>query len=71
MREQTELEQPLTDRQLTPVETAVEKGYYDAPRTCTLTELADSLALAKSAYSELRHRAEGKIVRQFLGSGGE
>lgn len=68
IRERVEPEQLLTDRQLALVEHAVERGYYDTPRTCTLTELADDLGLAKSTCSEVLHRAEGKIVRQFLGS---
>lgn len=67
VREQVEPEQLLTDRQLALVETAVERGYYDTPRGCTLTELADELDLAKSTCSEVLHRAEGKIVHQFLG----
>lgn len=67
VQEQVVPEQLLTDRQLELVETAVERGYYDTPRGCTLTELADELDLAKSTCSEVLHRAEGKIVRQFLG----
>lgn len=36
----------------------IERGYYDTPRRCTLTELADELDLAKSTCSERLHRAE-------------
>ncbi|MFB6172880.1 MAG: helix-turn-helix domain-containing protein [Haloarculaceae archaeon] len=68
VREPVEPEQLLTDRQLTLVENAVERGYYDTPRTCTLTDLATDLGLAKSTCSEVLHRAEGKIVKQFLGA---
>jgi predicted DNA binding protein len=46
--------------------TAVERGYYDTPRRCTLTELAEALDMAKSTCSETLHRAEGKITKQFL-----
>lgn len=59
-------EHPLTDKQLRLVEAAVERGYYDTPRRCTLTELADELGMAKSTCSETLHRAEGTIVKRFL-----
>lgn len=55
----------LTDDQRTLIETAIEEGYYDVPRTCTLTELADVAGIAKSTCSEKLHRAESKIVRAF------
>ncbi|KTG21244.1 helix-turn-helix domain-containing protein [Haloferax profundi] len=56
----------LTDDQYELVETAIERGYYDTPRTCTLTELADAVGLAKSTTSEKLHRAEGKVMKEFL-----
>jgi len=58
-------EQLLTDRQRRLITTAVELGYYDTPRECTLTDLADELGIAKSTCSETLHRAEGKIIKQF------
>ncbi|SDN10786.1 Predicted DNA binding protein, contains HTH domain [Halogranum gelatinilyticum] len=61
-----EPEQLLTDRQLTLVRTAVEQGYYDTPRQCSLTDLADELGLAKSTCSETLHRAEETIVKRFV-----
>lgn len=61
-----EPKQLLTDRQLWLVQAAVEHGYYDTPRQCSLTELADELELAKSTCSETLHRAEEKIIKQFL-----
>jgi predicted DNA binding protein len=45
---------------------AVEQGYYDTPRGCTLTELSDELGLAKSTLSERLHRVEEKVVKEFL-----
>jgi predicted DNA binding protein len=57
----------LTDDQYDLLETAVERGYYDTPRTCTLTELAENVGLAKSTTSEKLHRAEGKVMKEFLG----
>lgn len=59
-------EQPLlTDRQRRLVQTAIDAGYYDTPRDCSLTELADRLDIAKSTASETLHRAEGKIIKRF------
>jgi predicted DNA binding protein len=58
-------ESVVTDRQRALIETAVERGYYDTPRTCTLTGLADHLDIAKSTASERLHRAEGAIIRAF------
>ena len=55
----------LTDRQAELILAAVERGYYDVPRTCTLTELADAEGLAKSTLSEILQRAEGTVMKQF------
>lgn len=64
--QQTEVSQLLTDRQSALVETAVESGYYDTPRDCTLTDLAEEVGVAKSTASETLHRAEGEIIKQFV-----
>ena len=56
----------LTEDQYDLIETAIEEGYYDTPRTCTLTELAEAVGLAKSTTSEKLHRAEGKVMKEFL-----
>ena len=61
-----ESEQLLTDRQQRLLEAAVEHGYYDTPRGCSLTELAAELELAKSTMSETLHRAEERIIKQYL-----
>ncbi|WP_435129886.1 helix-turn-helix domain-containing protein [Halobaculum sp. D14] len=61
-----EPEQLLTDRQLRLLTAAVENGYYDTPRGCSLTELAETLDLAKSTCSETLHRAEERVVKQFI-----
>lgn len=60
----------LTDRQADLVETAVERGYYDTPRTCTLTELAEAMGLAKSTVSEVLHRAEGTLAKRHVATDG-
>ncbi|WP_306061699.1 helix-turn-helix domain-containing protein [Natronococcus wangiae] len=58
--------QLLSERQRELVVAAVEEGYYDTPRRCSLTELADHLDIAKSTCSETLHRAEEVIVKQFV-----
>lgn len=63
-------EQLLTDSQLALLETAIESGYYDTPRSCSLTELATTVDRAKSTVSETLHRAEGKIIKQYAGGDG-
>ena len=56
----------LTDKQRELIETAVDSGYYDTPRECSLTDLAERLDMAKSTCSETLHRAEEKIVKEFV-----
>ncbi|MGQ4556118.1 helix-turn-helix domain-containing protein [Halobellus sp. GM3] len=56
----------LTDEQYELLEEAIERGYYDTPRTCTLTELAEAIGRAKSTTSEKLHRAEGKVIKEFV-----
>lgn len=57
----------LTDRQRQFLTEAVERGYYDTPRECTLTELATAIGVNKSAASGILHRAEGRIIKTSLG----
>lgn len=56
----------LTRTQCELLRAALEEGYYDTPRRCSLTDLADEVGLAKSTVSETLHRAEGVVVRSFL-----
>ncbi|MWV65380.1 helix-turn-helix domain-containing protein [Halorubrum sp. JWXQ-INN 858] len=56
----------LTDRQREVLFEAVERGYYDVPRTCTLTEVAEHVGIAKSTCSEVLQRVERTIVREFV-----
>ncbi|MFT4964193.1 MAG: putative DNA binding protein [Halobacteriales archaeon] len=55
----------LTEDQQALIETAIQEGYYDVPRSCTLTDLAEAVDIAKSTCSEKLHRAESKIVREY------
>ncbi len=59
-------ERLLTERQREVLRAAVEAGYYDTPRATSLTALADDLGVAKSSLSETLHRAEGKVVGEFV-----
>ncbi|WP_227356603.1 helix-turn-helix domain-containing protein [Haladaptatus salinisoli] len=57
----------LTDKQREFVVAAITQGYYEQPRRCSLTELAESMDVSKSTASRILHRAEGKIITQFIG----
>nr|WP_233340914.1 helix-turn-helix domain-containing protein [Haloprofundus sp. MHR1] len=63
--ESVDSEQLLTERQRELLVAALRNGYYDTPRTCTLTELAEEVGAAKSTVSESLHRAEEKVIKQF------
>lgn len=56
--------QLLTESQEETVKKAIEMGYYDTPRQCSLTDLAEEMDRAKSTISETLHRAEEKIIKQ-------
>lgn len=56
----------LTDRQREFITEAVARGYYNSPRGCTLTELAEMFGVNKSAASGVLHRAEGRIIKEFI-----
>jgi len=60
-------EEPLlTERQRRLVVEATDAGYYDTPRESSLTDVAERLDIAKSTASETLHRAEEKIVKQYV-----
>lgn len=56
----------LTDRQRELITEAVERGYYDSPRSYTLIELAETFGINQSAASGVLHRAEGRIIKEFI-----
>lgn len=66
IREASHDRQLLSERQLEVVVAAVDEGYYDTPRRCSLTELAEHLGIAKSTCSETLHRAEETVVKRFV-----
>jgi predicted DNA binding protein len=66
IQERLHTSQLLSDKQRELVRAAVEKGYYDTPRTSSLTELAEEVGIAKSTCSETLHRAEETMIKQFM-----
>jgi hypothetical protein len=66
VRERVDAARLLTDRQRELLVEAVERGYYDTPRECTVTELAEAVGVAKSTCSETLHRAEERVVKRFV-----
>lgn len=56
----------LTERQWQVLTEAVERGYYETSRRCTLVELAETFDINKSSMSKLLQRAEKRIVKEFI-----
>jgi predicted DNA binding protein len=60
-------EEPLlSERQRRLLVEAVDAGYYDTPRESSLTEVAARTDIAKSTASETLHRAEGRILKEYV-----
>ncbi|MES3516275.1 MAG: helix-turn-helix domain-containing protein [Natronomonas sp.] len=68
LQQQLGSERLLTEKQAALVEEALERGYYDTPRDCTLVELAECLDMAPSTVSETLHRAEERIIKSVVGT---
>ncbi len=66
VREGVDPDRLLSERQREVLSVAVERGYYDTPRGCSLTDLAAELGIAKSTCSETLHRAEGTVMKRFV-----
>jgi len=66
VRERVDSSRLLTDRQRELLVEAVERGYYDTPRQCSVTDLAEAVGVAKSTCSETLHRAEERVVKRFV-----
>lgn len=56
----------LTPRQQEVLVEATAAGYYESPREASLTDVAESLGVAKATASGILHRAEGRIISWFL-----
>lgn len=65
IQQETESDSLLTERQGWVLDEAIERGYYDTPRRTTLVDLADELDIAKSTCSEILHRAEGQVLKEY------
>ncbi len=55
----------LTPRQRIIFDTAINEGYWDAPRRITLSALAEILDISKSTLSVHLHKIEGTIINTF------
>ncbi|MDQ2052183.1 helix-turn-helix domain-containing protein [Natronolimnohabitans sp. A-GB9] len=62
----TDTESLLTDRQRELLELGIRQGYYEVPRECTLTELAEEANVDKATASTVMRRGETKLVKWFL-----
>jgi len=57
----------LTDRQREIVDTALQSGYYDIPRTASQDDIAHALRLAPSTVAEHLRKAESRLIRAQFG----
>lgn len=55
----------LTERQQCLLDKAITRGYYNTPRQTTLSNIAEDLNMAKSTCSEILHRAEERIIKEY------
>ena len=56
----------LTDRQRTIVDAAVERGYYDSPRGCTVADVAAEFDIAPGTVAEHLRKAEATVMRHAV-----
>lgn len=59
-------ESQLTDRQRTAVAVAIDHGYYDSPRDCTVADVAAALDIAPGTAAEHLRKAEATVMRHAL-----
>lgn len=52
----------LTDRQLVALQLALEAGYYEQPRACSISELAERTTVARATFEEHLRKAENKLL---------
>lgn len=55
-----------TDRQRDALETALRLGYFEVPRECTLSEVADALDVDESTASGILRRGEARVLKWHL-----
>lgn len=56
----------LTDRQLEVLEAAYEMGYFERPKQSNATEIAESLGIAQSTFTEHLMTAQRKLLGDVL-----
>ena len=59
----------LTDRQLAALQLALENGYYNQPRGCSIADLAEQTTVARATFEEHLRKAENKLLNnagQFI-----
>ncbi|WP_336327632.1 helix-turn-helix domain-containing protein [Halovenus sp. HT40] len=56
----------LTDRQLEVLEVAYEMGYFERPKQSNATEIAESLGIAQSTFTEHLMTAQRKLLGDVL-----
>ncbi|PSQ31964.1 helix-turn-helix domain-containing protein [Halobacteriales archaeon SW_8_65_20] len=59
----------LTARQRQIVRAALDGGYYEIPRGCSLADVAAATDLSKSTCSETLRRAERQLLRRYFDGG--
>lgn len=65
IQQEVESDSLLTDRQQWLLDQAIEHGYYDTPRRTTLVDLAEELSITQSTCSEILHRAEEQVLKEY------
>jgi hypothetical protein len=61
-----EVDETLTERQRTVVETAYEAGYYEFPRSSDGEEVAEALSISAATFHQHLRRATEKLVGAYL-----
>jgi len=56
----------LTDRQLEVLRVAYEMGYFERPKRANATEIAESLGIAQSTFTEHLVAAQRKLLGDLL-----
>ena len=51
-----------TDRQLAALRLALDNGYFEQPRACSIDELAEQTTVARATFEEHLRKAENKLV---------
>jgi predicted DNA binding protein len=61
-----DVENPLTPRQETVLQTAFERGYFDEPKGVALVDLAKQFDVSVSTASEIIRKAQRKLMQEYF-----